>query len=148
MTRAITTARVLLLACLTLAVVAATAPTSASASAYGYAYWGVHVFKDIPVPSGQLFGAVRGNGLRVDQAGGEFLAAGNLCNWHIDVDFYDASKARYNHVQGSNHPNCTREGGEKYGLGGLRVRPGRACVRLYRDFGNERLASVCHAITV
>lgn len=124
----------------------AVVPSAAKASAYGYDYWGTHTFKDIPIPRGQLFGAVEGSGLRVDRAGGTFIAAGNLCNWHIDVDFYDRSQTRYYHVQGQNNSGCSRIGGEKYNLNGFRARPGRACIRLYRDFGNEGLASVCHGI--
>jgi hypothetical protein len=122
------------------------APQEANASAYGYDYWGAHAYKGVSVPSGQLFGVVRGEGTRIDEAGGNFLSGGNICNWSISVVFYQG-RDRINRVE--NQPrqhNCTHEGTYKLDFGGWHAPEGRVCIRLYHDFGGERLASVCHAV--
>ncbi|MBD2435077.1 MULTISPECIES: hypothetical protein [Fischerella] len=117
---------------------------SANASAIGYAYWGVQTWKDIPIPSGQLTGGVFGRGLYVNDAGGNFISAGNICNWRIDVDFIDASGKTYYRNRGKTVENCTRAGQQKR-LIKKNIRPGQACVRLYTAF-NHNVASVCHNI--
>jgi hypothetical protein len=43
--------------------------------------------------------------------------------------------------------NCTRTGAFKLENTPARpAAPGSVCIELYRDFGDERLAAVCHAI--
>jgi len=121
------------------------AAKTASASAYGYDYWGVHTFKDLPIPAGQLFGVVEGDGLRVRVAGGNFLSVGNLCNWKMDVDFIDASRRRYANVSTGIVGGCTHAAQRKFSLN-RDMKEGLACVRLYTAF-DHRVASVCHNIT-
>ena len=132
-----------------LAGVIAAAP-SAEASAYGYDFWGVHTLKDIPIPSGELFGAIEGDGLDWHTAGGSFVAAGNVCNWHISLVFYDGARKEDNRTRVVNQPtqnNCTAAGAYKLANTPFRAAaPGSVCIELYRDFGEERLAAVCHAI--
>src|SRR4051794_6754975 len=80
---------------------------TASASAYGYDYWGVHTFRDLPIPGGQLFGVVEGDGLRVRVVGGNFVSVGNLCNWRMDIDFIDSGRRRYANVSTGVVRSCT-----------------------------------------
>ena len=137
--------RVLCLATLSaLALGAAVGPQTAHASAYGYAFWGVHTFKDVPVPAGELFGAVEGRGTRVDRAGGSFLSAGNICNWSFSIVFIDDEHGHRiaGVVNQSRQRYCSYVGVFKASLGGDRAPEGHACIRLYRDFGHERLAEV------
>jgi hypothetical protein len=122
------------------------APPAANASAYGYDYWGKHVVKGVPVPSGQLFGAVEGSGTRIDRAGGDFLSAGNICNWSISIVFYNNRNKIARVVNQDRQRNCRHAGIYKLSFGGWHAPEGRVCIRLYRDFGRERLASVCHSI--
>lgn len=117
----------------------------ASASAYGYDYWGVHTFKDLPIPAGQLFGGIEGSGLRVRIAGGNFLSVGNLCNWKMDVDFIDSSHRRYANVSTGIVGSCTHAAQRKF-LINRDMKEGLACVRLYTAFDHQ-VASVCHNIT-
>lgn len=117
----------------------------AKADAIGYAYWGIHVYKDIPIPAGQLTGGVWGNGLYVHDAGGNFLSGGNLCNWHVDIDFLDLNNKRYDYIRGTTVPTCNRRGTQKW-LIKKQARPGKLCVRLYTA-GSDKVASVCHNIT-
>jgi hypothetical protein len=119
-------------------------PLNAHATAIGYDHWNIQKFKDIPIPSGQLTGGVFGKGLHVNVANGNFLSAGNLCNWHIDVDAIDAANQTHKLVQGRNNPKCTHVGEETYRVNG-QVPPGRVCIRLYTAF-THRIASVCHNI--
>jgi hypothetical protein len=120
-------------------------PSDAHASAIGYDYWNIQKFKDIPIPSGQLTGGVFGKGLHVHEAGGNFVSAGNLCNWHIDVDAIDAANRTRKLVQGRNNTQCTHVGQAKYSVN-QKVSPGKVCIRLYTAF-THRIASVCHNIT-
>ena len=131
---------------LIVALVAATAPPVpiAQASAIGYDYWGVHVFKDIPIPAGQLTGAVWGEGLYIHDWGGNFGSAGNICNWHFSLHLIDGDGDTYDKVAGKTVTNCTHAGQQKYLLK-RNVKPGKACVRLYTNF-SHRVASVCHSI--
>lgn len=120
--------------------------TPAIASAIGYAYWGVHVWKDIPIPAGQLTGGVFGDGLYVNDAGGNFLSAGNICNWHVDIDLIDQHGKTFHRVVGTTVKNCTHAGQQKWLV--KKTFPGdggRACVRLYTAF-NDNVASVCHHV--
>ncbi|RUS25107.1 hypothetical protein BC938DRAFT_472618 [Jimgerdemannia flammicorona] len=129
----------------TVLVIAALA-TNVMASAGGYSYWGEFTIPelDIPVPGGQLYGEVDGKSLHVSQAGGDFLSLGNLCNWHIDVVFYDEHNREAYKVPGSIHESCNHEGGEKYNIN-RDVPRGRVCIRLYTAF-NHQVTSVCHNI--
>ncbi len=122
----------------------------ASATAGGYDYWGVHTIRDVPVPSGQLFGIIRGNGLNWSEAGGSFIAAGNLCNWHFSVVFYEGARSKNNAtvLDQENQSTCSHTGAYKIRNGdGASISEGSVCIRLYRDFGNEQLGSVCHGIS-
>jgi hypothetical protein len=110
----------------------------------GMTYWGVQRFKDIPIPSGQMVGGISGKGLYVHSAGGNFLSTGNLCNWHVEVEFLDRTGRPYDRAVGKTVENCTRVG-QQTGLVQRTVQPGRVCVRLYTAF-THRLASVCHHI--
>jgi hypothetical protein len=121
------------------------AVTAANASAIGYDYWGVHTFKDIPIPAGQLTGGVWGDGLYVHDAGGNFLSAGNICNWHVDIDLIDSSGKTYRYLRGTPVQSCSHEGTQKWLLK-QKARPGKACVRLFTAF-TDQVASVCHNIT-
>lgn len=136
-----------LLAALTAALTAA-AP-NAEASAYGYSFWGVHTFKDVPIPSGQLFGAIEGSGLNWTDVGGDFLSVGTICNWQFKVVFYDGARGADKTTtfdQGVQN-GCDREGAFKLGnTPATPAKPGSVCIELYRDFGDERLAAVCHSI--
>jgi len=114
-------------------------------AAIGLAYWNVHKFQDVPIPGGQLTGGVFGKGLYIHDAGGNFGSAGNLCNWHIDVDAIDAANQTHKLVQGQNNSKCTHVGQEKY-IVNRQVPPGKVCIRLYTAF-THHLASVCHNIT-
>lgn len=84
-------------------------------------------------PSGQLTGGVFGRGLNISDAGGDFVSAGNICNWRIDIDFIDAAGNTYDRVVGKTIENCTHAGQQKW-LVQKTVCPGRACVRLYTAF--------------
>ena len=138
--------------------VAATAP-SASASAEGWQTWKSHsvsvsvggVSTNVLVPSGILYGNIQGKGLNWTQAGGYWvlLASGDICNWHMSIQFYQGARSDNNMfpIDQPNQPNCARQGGFKVENDlGYTTSEGSVCIRLYRDFGNELLASVCHAI--
>jgi hypothetical protein len=116
----------------------------ASASAYGYSWWGVHVFKDIPIPGGHLFRVVEGAGLQVRDVGVNFLSAGNLCNWKIDVDFLDSAGHRYDGVSSGTVRSCTHAA-QRHFILNRNMKEGRACIRLYTAF-TDPVASVCHNI--
>lgn len=141
------------------------APT-ASAGATGYDAWasfkhpvtldarGVSTEVEVVVPGGTLMGQIKGKGLKWSEAGGFFTILGRDCiaNWHMSVVFYKGSKSDDNKIVHDqvNQSDCNREGGFKIGpdsgsatLDG----PGHVCIRLYEDFGKNRLASVCHRIT-
>jgi hypothetical protein len=121
----------------------------AEASAYGVAYWGVHTVKDVPIPAGQLFGAIEGKKLSWRDAGGSFLSAGTICNWHFSVVFYEGARkdGKTTVIDQDNQPSCARTGAFKVANTAAMAAPeGSVCIRLYRDFGNEQLASVCHSV--
>jgi hypothetical protein len=126
-----------------------TGAPKAEASAYGYAYWGVHTVKDVPIPAGQLFGAIEGKKLNWRDAGGSFLSAGPICNWHFSVVFYEGARkeGKTTVIDQDNQSSCAHTGTFKVANPAGETAPeGSVCIRLYRDFGNEQLASVCHSI--
>lgn len=131
-----------------LAALVAGAP-SANASAYGYGFWGVHTFKDIPIPSGTVFGAVEGSGLNWDDVGGSFESVGTVCDWNFKVVFYDGARSD-NKTTPFEQPlqsGCARTGAFKLGnTPGTPAKAGSVCIELYREFGDERLGAVCHNI--
>lgn len=121
----------------------------ANASAWGFDYWGVHTFKDIPIPSGQITGEIQGDGLNWSEAGGSFVAAGNVCNWAFKVVFYDGARSdhRTAEYEQPTQGDCSRTGAWRFtDPSSHTAKPGSVCIELYRDFGDERLGAVCHAI--
>lgn len=110
--------------------------------AHGISYFGTFQLKGYTLPSGQLYGAVEGNGLFVDIAGGHFIAAGNICNWFFKVDFEDLNGHTYDSRRGNLNGNCTRKGLQKLGISGT-FKPGKVCIRLVTA-GHHVVSSVCH----
>ena len=128
------------------ALLALTGP--ASATAVGHAFWGVHTFREVPIPAGQLTAMVFGKGLNVEGFSMNWGSAGNLCNHHMSVSFQDRNGHQYLPAfDQKNQGNCPKGGSytERW-VSPLRVQPGRVCMSVYRDFGKERLATVCHGI--
>jgi hypothetical protein len=77
-------------------------------------------------------------------------ASGTVCNWHMWVVFYEGKRADDNKVvyDQPNHSECARQGNFKIGPdpGWDALSEGSVCIRLYAEFGERRLASVCHSI--
>lgn len=120
--------------------------SSAYADAYGYDHWGPVEFQGLTLPSGQLFGAVEGHGTRIDNAGGNFVAAGNLCQAYIEVVLIDPNGEEY----GWFHPdpsNCSHIGDVNYDFEGMEMENGsKISIRLLADNGRRELARVTHNI--
>lgn len=99
----------------------------------------------LKIPAGQLTGGVFGDGLKVNEAGGNFVSAANICNWRINVDSIDDKNRTSRLVEGKVQPNCTRAGQQKFRIN-KKVPPGRVCIRLYTAF-THRITSVCPTYT-
>ena len=119
---------------------------AAFANAYGYAYWGPVVVNGVTIPSGQLFGAVEGHGTRVDRAGGNFGAAGNLCRAYFEIAIIDPSGAEISRVHTS-PGSCSHVGQAKVDMQGMVLEDGsKVSIRLFADNGRRKLAEVTHNI--
>lgn len=122
------------------------AASPAFADAYGTAYWGPVEVQDLTLPSGQLFGAVEGHGTRIDMAGGNFVAAGNLCQSYVEVALIDPDGNEYNSFH-EDPSNCSHVGGVKYDFDGMEMENGsKISIRLLADNGRRELARVTHNI--
>lgn len=120
----------------------ATQPTASHASAYGIAYWGTHVVKGVPLPSGQLAHWISGNGLYVTWDGANFASAG--CLGDASMRFtYGYGKV---HVDGSVHEGCSHVGQWKYWIKKSEPR-GSACAQLYEHDWQILVAQQCHFVS-
>lgn len=154
--RALPRATAILVAVVISGLAAAALPASSHASATGKGWWGWHEFpQGVWVPSGQLTGSIQSagwpwsSGRYVQSVKGSFIAAGRLCNWNMSFDFYDSSGRLYQQYRQPVDRDCDTFDWQTVnftGFYGWKAKEGRGCIRMYRDFGRERLASVCHAI--
>ena len=115
------------------------AGSNAEASAYGYSFWGVHTFKDVPVPAGTVFGAIQGAGLNWRDVGGSFESVGTVCNWNFTVTFYEGPRSanKATKVDEPIQNGCARIGAFKLGTLARPAAAGSVCIELYRQFGDE-----------
>jgi hypothetical protein len=83
---------------------------------------------------GMICIGIKGNGLRVNTAGGSFAKPTELCNWRIDIAYTDTNGNNYNTVRGPTNSGCIGKGdfGVTY-TPYKSVREGRVCAQLYES---------------
>ncbi len=84
--------------------------------------------------------------LAVDYDGATFTGAKNVCNWWIDIDYYDAAGHLYQHEQGVMDPHCSITGSRwlTYRPGKV-FRAGQTCATLFSNA--RKLARGCNSIS-
>jgi hypothetical protein len=121
---------------------------AALADSYKIAYFDP---QEVPVtgqklPGGQLTGAVEGHGTRIDVAGGDFVAAGTICAWYVEVVLIDPDGEEYDWFHGETH-DCSHVGIDKYDMGRLEMEDHSTVeVRLMADNGRTVVAKTVHDI--
>lgn len=116
-------------------------PASSQASAYGYQYWGTFVWKDIPFPKGQLFHAIQGKGKHIDVEGGNYLAAGNLCDTSVKFTYGYGAKSWASPI----NRDCRPGHNWKYRFD-WNVPRGKACMELWMDGWRRKVTKQCHFV--
>lgn len=124
-----------------MALVPAAMPATSEASACGYQYWGSFVFRDIPIPKGQLTHCINGSGLHVNWDGANFASGGNLCDSSMRFTYgYGAQ-----HVDGNVHWGCSHVGQWKYSIN-RNVPRGTACAELWIYNWQKMVTRQCHFV--
>lgn len=135
-TRAYWGRRVLIPAFIVLAGLFGTTSAS-SAAAFGTTTWGgEYCLFGHCIPGGTQGINVQGAGLNVTSVTSGFQAFfphGPLCNWWIDINFYDNSGQRYYHQQGNNHWSCDTRGGQALAAVPMQAQTGQVCAVIYSN---------------
>jgi hypothetical protein len=130
--------RALLAGSFALAAIVGTASAS-DAAAWGTTTWGGSfcLFGHC-TPGGTQGINVQGDGLTVTSVTSGFQAFfphGPLCNWWIDINFYDTAGQEYFHQQGDNHWSCDISGGQVLSTVPMQAQTGQVCAIVYSNSG-------------
>jgi hypothetical protein len=117
-------------------------PATSEASACGYQYWGSFVFRDIPIPKGQLTHCINGSGQHVNWDGANFASAGNLCDSSMKFTYGYGSQS----ISGNVHAGCSHVGQWKYSLN-RNVPRGQACAELWIYNWQKLVTKQCHFVS-
>ena len=131
----------LLVALAAMALVPAMMPATSQASACGYQYWGSFVFRDIPIPKGQLTHCINGSGQHVNWDGANFASVGNLCDSSMKFTYGYGSQS----ISGNVHWGCSHVGQWKYALN-RDVPRGQACAELWIFNWQKMVTKQCHFV--
>jgi len=135
-----TIARALLFAVLALATLAVL-PAKSQASAYGYQYWGTFMWKDIPIPKGQLVHAIEGDGRHIDRQGANYISYGNLCDTSLKFTYGYGSHFWKTPIK----RGCRPVRAWKYKFDWT-VPRGKACAELWMDGWRRKVTKQCHFV--
>jgi hypothetical protein len=121
----------------------------ASAYSRGCGFWNPFTANGVPLAGGQYCAEVDGSGTWLYQVEGDFVSAGNVCNWDITAEVFD-DHWRWKKTFVSAHDYGCTHAGRKYiplpyyisQLTG--TNNGYVCSTLRA--GYQRVTSVCHYI--
>jgi hypothetical protein len=134
-----------LLSTIAMLVITLLVPAIGYASAYGYAYWGTTMWRDIPIPKGQLFHAIEGKGQHIDRQGGNYGAVGNLCDTSVRFT-YGGKNGKWTHYFDSDvRSGCSAGNNWKYAFN-WKVPIGDACMELWMKKWAKMVVRQCHYI--
>ena len=125
--------------------------SSASASAFGGSGWGWVTYAGKGAPSGIYYAEINGSGTYVNYVKGwpqmTTPVSGNICNWSMTAEFFDASGRWYRTVQGGTNYGCwsywNQANANVLWIRG-NVAKGKMCSTLKSN--GSRVTSVCHSI--
>ncbi len=118
-------------------------PYPAAASAYGVSYFGSFLIDGIPIYNGNYGVTINGSGQYVRTVQGSFAAVGNVCNWHVTAEFFDANGRWYQTVRSPTKWGCDRSNGFRLPIYSYKHK-GFMCSTLKSK--GTRITSVCHSI--
>lgn len=95
--------------------------------AFEYSFRGL----TIPVPGGQIYHRIDGNGLRIDYETMTYTAPANICNYRVDYQNRDMNgNIVFTHSNGD-HLGCQFGMVGDNGISNVDVQPGMMCARLF-----------------